>query len=220
MRSSVIILPLVIILSAVCSVEPVEARPKNAAAATAPLQQAYVWYDGSRERKIWLDPQLVSEFHSGKGTAAAKSVTATTAKDGIKNLFPHAVRVPGRHGSVRLWRLGAGADANAAVRALRSANFTGAYSPVLHDGPTEKGRMRALPGNVIVYLNPAWDEKAVAKWASRNQLDVVRKLESGPNMYLIKTGPGLEAVETANAIYQSGEVIAAFPDWWQEITAR
>jgi hypothetical protein len=48
----------------------------------------------------------------------------------------------------------------------------------------------------------------------------VKKLEIGPNIYVIKTGPGLEALETANALYRSGEVKAAFPDWWQEVVPR
>ena len=32
--------------------------------------------------------------------------------------------------------------------------------------------------------------------------------------------PGMEALETANALYRSGEVKAALPDWWQEVATR
>lgn len=175
------------------------------------LQQIYVWYDGQQERKIWLDPGLVAEFHVGKGNAA---------RSAVKSVYPDAVPVPMRQGAVRLWRLGSGMDSNTAVRALGSANQTGNYSPVLHDGPTTTGRMRALPGNVIVYLNPAWDSEAVNAWVNQHQLEIVKKLEIGPNIYVIKTGPGLEALNTANALYKSGEVVAAFPDWWEEVTTR
>jgi hypothetical protein len=51
-------------------------------------------------------------------------------------------------------------------------------------------------------------------------LEIVKKLEIGPNIYVIKTGTGLEALDTANALYKSGEVKAAFPDWWQEVATR
>jgi hypothetical protein len=37
---------------------------------------------------------------------------------------------------------------------------------------------------------------------------------------VIKTGPGLIALETANSLYKSGEVVAAFPDWWEEVSPR
>ena len=124
------------------------------------------------------------------------------------------------HGTVRLWRLGSGVDSNTAVRALSSASQPGTYSPVLHDGPTTAGGMRALPGNIIVYLDPAWDDAAVNAWASKHQLEIIKKLEIGPNIYLIKTAPGLEALNTANALYKSGEVVAAFPDWWKQVTTR
>ena len=30
----------------------------------------------------------------------------------------------------------------------------------------------------------------------------------------------LEALETANRLYESGDVVAAFPNWWQEVTTR
>lgn len=57
-------------------------------------------------------------------------------------------------------------------------------------------------------------------WAGSRRLEIVQKLEIGPNVFVLKTGPGLEALETANALYRSGEVIAAFPDWWQEAVTR
>jgi hypothetical protein len=186
------------------------AGSNNAQGKAAKLQQAYVWYDGQRERQIWLNPGIVAEFHANKGNAAQSTV---------KRVYADAVPIS-THGTVRLWRLGSGVDSNTAVRALRSANQLGNFSPVLHDGPTTTGRMRALPGNIIVYLDPAWDGAAVNAWVSKHQLEIIKKLEIGPNIYLIKTGPGLDALNTANALYKSREVVAAFPDWWKQVTTR
>jgi hypothetical protein len=186
------------------------AGAKNAPGKAVKLQQAYVWYDGQHERQIWLNPSIVAEFHAGKGNAAQSM---------LKSVYADAVLVS-THGTVRLWRLGSGVDSITGVRALSSANQPGDYSPVLHDGPTSTARMRALPGNIIVYLDPAWDGAAVNAWVSKHQLEIIKKLEIGPNIYLIKTGPGLEALNTANALYKSGEVVAAFPDWWKQVTTR
>jgi hypothetical protein len=80
--------------------------------------------------------------------------------------------------------------------------------------------MRALPGNIIVYLDPQWNEAAVNNWLNTRKLEIVKKLEIGPNIYVIKTGSGLEALETANALARSGEVKAAFPNWWEEVATR
>ena len=200
---------LILVLSGLCPGQAIGGA-KNAPSGVARLQQSYVWYDGQHERQIWLNPSLVAEFHVGKNNAA---------RNAVKSVYANAELVA-THGAVRLWRLGSGVVSSTAVRALSSVNQTGNYSPVLHDGPTTTGRMRALPGNMIVYLDPAWDSAAVTAWANKHQFEIIKKLEIGPNIYIIKTGPGLEALNTANALYKSGEVVAAFPDWWEEVTTR
>ncbi len=187
------------------------AGAKDVQSKAAALQQAYVWYDGDHERQVWLDPGLVAEFNAGEVNAAQSSV---------KSVYADAVRMPKRYGVVSIWRLGEGTSSDAAISKLSAVSQPGKYSPVLHDSPSSQGRMRALPGNIIVYLDPAWNSEAVNAWAGKHQLEIVRKLEIGPNIYLIRTGTGLEALNTANALYRSGDVVAAFPDWWEEKTTR
>ncbi len=185
------------------------AESKMAMNKSTTLTQAYVWYDGDREQRVWLNPQIVAEFNPGaEGESAMKS-----ANSGAKVL-------PMKHSqaAVRLWRLNNTVET--AMRSLKASHPQGKYSAVLHDGPTSTGRMRALPGNVIVYLDPQWNQAAVNNWLSARKLEIVKRLEIGPNIYVIKTGPGLEALEIANALYRSGEVKAAFPDWWQEVVTR
>lgn len=191
-------------LNLACAVEL-----KNAMSKSAPLTQAYVWYDGDHERQVWLNPQIVAEFNPGpQGERSIRSAYAAATIMQTKR---------GQAG-IRFWKLND--TAGNAIRSLKSIQPQGKYSPVLHDGPSSSGRMRALPGNVIVYLDPQWDEAAVHSWLSSRKLEIVKKLEIGTNIYVIKTGPGLEALDTANALYRSGEVKAAFPDWWQEVATR
>lgn len=80
--------------------------------------------------------------------------------------------------------------------------------------------MRLLPGNVIVDLDPTWSQEEVQAWATRHQVEVLAKLPIGENMVVVKTAPGLAALELANQLYRSGEVRAAFPDWWTEKTLK
>ena len=182
---------------------------KKGASKSVPLTQAYVWYDGEREQQVWLNPQVVAEFNPGpQGESSIKRASASASILPTKH----------RQASVRLWRLND--TAATAIKSLKSVHPQGKYSAVLHDGPSDAGRMRALPGNIIVYLNPQWNDAAVKNWLSTRKLEAVKKLEIGPNIYVIKTGPGMEALDTANALYRSGEVKAAFPDWWQEAATR
>jgi hypothetical protein len=189
-----------------------ETRPAatlGRAAAVPQFSQSYVWYNGNREETVWLNPQLVAEFDPSKqGVATARSID-TNAKILIQKRY---------QGAVRMWQMDNTGDA--AVRSMAASHATGKYSPVFHSGPSSNSAMRALPGNIIVYLNPTWDATAVNNWVLSHKLEVVKKLEIGPNIYVIKTAPGLEALNTANGLYLSGEVAAAFPDWWQEVSTR
>lgn len=177
------------------------------------LTQAYVWYDGDREQKIWMNPQLVADFSQG-----AEKQNALQAA----NVAATPLQTKQSQANMRLWKLGSvsATAASDAIQSLQSRQPAGKYSPVFHDGSGSSAGMRALPGNIIVYLNPSWDAAAVAIWLKTRKLEVVRKLEIGPNIYLLKTGPGLEALNTANNLYKSGEVKAAFPDWWQQVEAQ
>jgi hypothetical protein len=185
-------------------------RPVSAGRVVAPqLTQTYVWYDGDREQTVWLNPQAVAEFNPVK-----KGVTAARSVDANAKLLP----VRRTQQGVRLWQMNNTGDT--AIRSLAVSHPAGKYSPVFHDGSSSTNRMRALPGNIIVYLDPSWDAAAVDAWLKTKKLEVVKKLEIGPNIFVIKTGPGLEALDTANNLYKSGEVKAAFPDWWQEIETK
>lgn len=191
-------------LNVACAAESKMAMKKSTA-----LTQSYVWYDGDREQRVWLNPQLVAEFNPGAGGEN----TMKKAHSGARVLSPKH-----NQAAVRLWHLDDMVETT--IRSLKVTHPQGNYSAVLHDEPASTGRMRALPGNIIVYLNPQWDVTAVNNWLSARKLEIVKKLEVGPNIYVIKTAPGLEALEIANALYRSGEVKAAFPDWWQEVSAR
>jgi hypothetical protein len=203
-RMTGLALAAVLSFSAACSTPLKQAAPKD-----GQLTESCVWYDGSREQTVWLNPQMVAEFNPGKlGVTAAKGVDANATMQPMKQ----------SQAGVRLWKINN--TGGMAVRGLMTSNPSGNYSPVFHDSPSNSGRMRALPGNIIVYLDPQWDEAKVSSWLNSHTLEKVKKLEIGSNVYVIKTAPGLAALDMANMLYRSGEVKAAFPDWWQEVAAR
>ena len=200
------------LLAGILGSQPALAMAANRGAApSAPLTQSYTWHDGEREHTVWINPLLVAEFDP----------PATEAGSALKQAQPSARALPGRGAGLRLWQLDGATAPAGMTRSLNSARLPqGKYSPVLHDSPSAASRMRAMPGNIIVYLRPAWNETRVNAWLQSRGLSVVKKLDFGTNIYILQTGPGLEALELANTLYRSGEVVAAFPDWWQEAVAR
>ncbi len=177
---------------------------------TGRFTQSYDWYEGERRNTVWLNPGLIAEFHAG---AAQESP--------ISALYPDALLLdhPGAH--IRIWRLPGGIDSGSVLESLNSgAEQAVKYSPVFHDAPSPASRMRALPGNIIVYFNPEWDKKTISQWVAAHELLVVHQLASGSPAYVLKTGPGLEALELANTLHETDGVNAAFPDWWHETVTR
>jgi hypothetical protein len=192
---------------------PANANPP-ANPAPAHYWPAHYWYDGAGEaakRMIVLDPGLVAEF-------APPGMRLSEMAPVVPSLFPGAVQVPSRQRSLRLWNLGSGVDTAAAVRTLTRTHPAAIYSPVFRDGAAG-GPMRALPGNLIVYLDPDWGEAEVQTWSGAQQLPIVKPLGIGPNIYLVKAGPGLDALHTANGLVENRKVLQAFPDWWVEVGA-
>jgi hypothetical protein len=122
---------------------------------------------------------------------------------------------------VRIWELPARQFSDKLLnREKVSGSKSTVYSPVFHDAPNQSASMRSLPGNVIVYLNPDWNQDQITLWMATRGFKVIKKLKIKSNVYVLETGPGMEALQLANALYESGEVIAAFPDWWQESVMR
>jgi hypothetical protein len=115
-----------------------------------------------------------------------------------------------RSNGVRVWRR----EDDAATRAVATGNT----SPVFRD--SEGGAMRALPGNVIVRLDPAWNDGQVDAWLAANRLSALRRLPIGGNVLVVASPPGLAALELANRLQLSGKVVSAQPEWWEQRSPR
>ncbi|MGE3151719.1 MAG: hypothetical protein AB7G48_10115 [Nitrospiraceae bacterium] len=166
---------------------------------------SFVWHDGTSERRVWLDSEQVADLTPG-------STSETTLPLGA--VLPQSPR------GIRLWTVEKGVAPDRLVKELGAGGGRGKFSPVFRDAPSPESPMRLLPGNVIVDLDPTWSQEEVQAWATRHQAEVLAKLPIGGNMVVIKTAPGLAALELANQLYRSGEVRAAFPDWWTEKTLK
>jgi len=179
-----------------------------------PLTETYTWHDGERTRTIWLNPRRIVEFDSPVGK-----------KNVVGRIFPQAKPLNGsteRKPGVRVWHVEPDArlDARDMVKTL-TANAPGTrFSPVFHDGPSPDSRMRAMPGNVIIYPKHRWNAELAGRWAAAHDLEVVRFIDIGPGVIVVRSAPGLAALELANALSEYGDVSAAFPDWWQEAVVR
>ena len=89
------------------------------------------------------------------------------------------------------------------------------HSPVFRDAKDGAGAQRALPGGVIVRVDPALSDEQRAALFARHGLLAVRELGEGTGAWLVRSPPGLPSLDLANRLYESGDFVAASPNWWR-----
>jgi hypothetical protein len=170
------------------------------AAGTALADGASYYYDGARKVTISQMPDLAADFAGVSSGAQAA-------------LAPGVTRVAG-DSVVRIYRL-SGSRLNAT-----DAGSTSSLTPVFVRGQTASGRLMALPGGVLVKFKPDWTREQVDAWVASRGFAKARAMDFGKNWFRIDTLPGAASLSAANAIFESGEVLAASPNWWMQTSAK
>ena len=80
---------------------------------------------------------------------------------------------------------------------------------------TDTGQLVAPVGGVILSLDRSWSRQAVDEFLEANDLEDVEPLGI-PNVYLVDTEPGLEAIEFANRLARLPGVASCSPNLWTE----
>jgi len=168
-------------------------------------QSHYFWYDGDQKRSVWVNPKLVAEFNP-------KPETSTQ----LKSLYGAEDIAIQSSSYVRFWALDSETLKDAVVE-NHKREINSQLSPVLHDSASTSGTKKALPGNVLVQMKPEWSQAQIDTWFKEQRLIVIKPLTFAPNAFLVQSEPGLESLNTANRIYETGDVILASPNWWQEV---
>lgn len=139
-------------------------------------------------------------WHDGEQERELQRVPGLVAQfDRAEAEWQAGAELVAEHGQVRIWRL------------AESAPVPPAASPVLSEGST----VRALPGGVIVRLDPRWDPETVRQWLERQGLTLARELPVGPNTLELASAPGLAALELSERLRGQEGVISSSPNWWQ-----
>jgi hypothetical protein len=82
-------------------------------------------------------------------------------------------------------------------------------SPVLLD---ETGQPRALPGGVVVVLPGEMDDGAAIELILAAGGTPLRRI--GRTLWLVQSPSGLQSLEVAETLLQSGRFTAVEPNWW------
>ncbi len=167
----------------------------------------YFWYDGDEKRSVWVNPKLMAEFKLQPETSTQLQLRYAAKEIDTPSSF------------VRLWKIESDLSTKTVARSLNK-DVGSQLSPVLHDSASISGAKRALPGNVLVQMRADWSMGQIESWFEMHDLIMIKPLTFAENSFLIESSSGLDSLNTANRIYETGDVVLASPDWWQEMVAR
>lgn len=90
-----------------------------------------------------------------------------------------------------------------------------AGATVYRDQADAGGRLRALPGGVLVGFRPGTTAAAREALLARHGLRLVRPIGERADWVLVASPPGDVSLDLANRLHESGDFASASPNWWQ-----
>lgn len=81
---------------------------------------------------------------------------------------------------------------------------------------SESNQLMALPGGVVLMLDPTWDAAAVDTFMRSNAMDPrdAKAFEGLINSFKVETDPGFPSLRLANSLAGQSGVIVSSPNWW------
>ncbi len=88
-------------------------------------------------------------------------------------------------------------------------------SPVFRDGPSSGAPLRALAGGVIVRVKEGTAAAERDALFVRLGIAQARPIGATQRVWFVPSPPGIDALELANRLHESGELESASPNWWK-----
>ncbi len=174
------------------------------------LNESYTWFDGERQRRVWLNPNEIAEFLDyerqqslGINRRALKSRAVLLKKQG----------------NLRIWQVSK-QEANVQQRTFQQQDNLSHYSPVFHATTATHSARMALPGNIIIAFSENWDLQKADQWLEGKGLKILKPVIEEQGIFLVNSESGLASLALANELSKAHEVRYAMPDWWRETFKR
>lgn len=187
--------------------------------------KAITWNNGKRDITNWLNPKEYAEFYvpnSNTKNSTAKQIESAIA---LRN-NAHSQQVK-THGITTIWRaepqqvdaIVSKSLADAANTAP-NAKLAPRVSPVFHTSPRPNSPRMALPGNVIIRFQSDMAAGNIDAWLTQQNLLKVRSLPGDGLTIIVKSEPGMAALNLARRLSSQAEVYEVSPNWWSEPQLR
>lgn len=173
------------------------------------LETEVTWMDGDKERRVWLDEQVLVEFSPESAADAWLSARARVLETSGAG-----------QGRTRHWVLNDDLRASSLLAEMEARGAAANFSPGYRASASEHGALMALPGGVLVYMDPQLERPAAEQWLGARGLTIQQKMSYGTGVYLVQSSSGADCLELASSLLESEEVVKTIPNWWRAMRAQ
>ena len=87
---------------------------------------------------------------------------------------------------------------------------------------SHSGTLMTLPGGIMLALDPAWNKVQTDAFFKSHSIEPSRvsELDYLANGFFVETGSGFPSLELANSLAAQGGVVAASPNWRQQVSKK
>ena len=179
-----------------------------------PYLESIYWYDGQTRKFAWKVSDELAVF-------PVKGKSAQIDKGRLLQLFDPNCGVSRENDFVIFLRSPqplAGALLRAKASAIKAlANIRGT-SPVFYTAE-QKGRM-TLTGEIIIKFKGQYGEFEIRNIEQKYGLSRLKAYRFDGNAYLYQVEDVVASLDTANQLFESGQVVYAYPNWLRERAPR
>ncbi len=150
---------------------------------------------------VWVMPVAQAQLKNPKATDKEPAATSSTGS---------------KTGAAHYWYDG---DIRRPLWVDTQAGTKDAAAIALRDAPAG-GQARTLPGGVLVRLKQPMAGDDARRTLAAKGLTPVRPIGDDTSMWLVEADPGLDSLQLANRLYESGDFAAASPNWKRERTKK
>jgi kexin len=175
------------------------------------------WHEGAVKKQAWMARDEVAVFPiKGKQAKLNESFLIrqfhSNAKITEKNDFVMYLRTPEAVGKDFVL------DKLPALKAIKQVHRV---SPVFYAGKSRHPETRlVLTGEIIVKFPSEYTQSQIEVIESDFGLERLKSFHFSENTFLYGTGDALNSLNIANSLYQSGQAIYAYPNWFRGRTKR
>ena len=186
---------------------PVSAQPAD------PVERW--WYDGTTRRTIWMAPDRLGVVFDPASIPKSRA----EAEQRVGRSLPGA-SLDSQEGAVAIFRLQGAAGTAGAAREVRSERGVRHASAVYYQGSRGPGNPLVLSGEILVGFRGVMSPDDLARFSRKYGVVLMRPLGVVPNTFLFDARAAADSLALANAIFETGQVTLAQPNWIQSAARR